>query len=140
MSTPNPDAGKSPAPHPENTDIAPGTAGEAFERNYSETGFRDKLNRFAKEAGRELVEKALWLYYAAQQPETPAWAKATIFTALGYFILPTDAIPDITPVVGFGDDLGAITLALATIAAYVTPAVKEKTAARLRQWFGEDAS
>ncbi len=112
----------------------------AYENSYSESGFRNKLNRFAKLAGRELVEKSLYLYYAAQRPETPAWAKATVYAALGYFIVPTDAIPDLTPLLGYGDDLGAITLALATIAAYVTPEVKEQATAKIHQWFGDDDS
>lgn len=116
------------------------SSAEAYVDSYSENGFRDKLNRFAKTAGRELVEKSLYLYYAAQRPETPAWAKATVYAALGYFIVPTDAIPDLTPLLGFGDDLGAITLALATIAAYVTPEVKQQAATKMRQWFGDETS
>ena len=34
-----------------------------------------KIRRVATRAGREVVEKALWLHYAAQRPETPAWAR-----------------------------------------------------------------
>jgi uncharacterized membrane protein YkvA (DUF1232 family) len=58
-----------------------------------------------QDGGREVIEKALWLYYAAQQPNTPLWAKTAIYGALGYFISPIDAIPDITPVIGYADDL-----------------------------------
>ena len=45
-----------------------------YSASYSEDGFWDKLKRFAKTAGREVVERALWLWYALQKPETPAWA------------------------------------------------------------------
>jgi hypothetical protein len=71
-----------------------------FEKEYSDQGFWDKVITHAKAAGKEVIEKALWLYYAAQAPQTPAWAKGVIYGALGYFIFPVDAIPDPTPVVG----------------------------------------
>ena len=79
----------------------------------------------------------MWLYFAAGRPDTPAWARATVYAALGYFILPTDAIPDVTPVVGFADDLGALTLAIATIAAYIDEEVKRQAQQRMLEWFGD---
>ena len=54
----------------------------------------------------KIVEKALWLYYTAEDKDTPKWAKATVFASLAYFVAPVDAIPDPTPVLGFTDDLG----------------------------------
>ncbi len=109
-----------------------------YSKEYSEKGFWAKLGRFAKIAGREVVEKALCLFYAAQRPETPIWAKSIIYSALGYFILPLDAIPDITPLVGYSDDLGVLAVALATVTAYINPAVKEQAHRKVREWFGED--
>jgi uncharacterized membrane protein YkvA (DUF1232 family) len=110
----------------------------AYEEAYSESGFREKLTRYARVAGREVVEKALWLYYAMQEEKAPAWAKATIVGALGYFITPLDAIVDLTPVVGYADDLGVLALALAAVATYINDDVREKTRERMREWFGED--
>jgi uncharacterized membrane protein YkvA (DUF1232 family) len=107
-----------------------------MQEQYSEKGFWEKLAAYAFAAGREVVEKALQLYYAAQNPDTPAWAKSVIYGALAYFILPLDAIPDTIPLAGYSDDLGAIALALATVAAYVTPDVKEKAKSKLQHWFG----
>ena len=90
---------------------------------YSDEGFWAKVASFAKAAGKELIEKALWLYYAAQDPATPAWAKGIVYGALGYFILPIDAIPDVTPVIGYTDDLGvlaaAVTIDLVTLSLVV---------------------
>ncbi len=105
------------------------------QESYTESGFWDKVKNFAKQAGREVIEKALWLYYAAQRPETPAWAKATIYGALAYFISPIDAIPDITPVVGYVDDLGAIAAALGMVSVYVDAGVKEDASKKLADWF-----
>ena len=71
-----------------------------------------------------------------QRAETPAWAKGVIYGALGYFIFPLDAIPDVVPVVGYADDLGVLTAALAMVAIHITPEIKEQGRQRLEQWFG----
>ena len=103
---------------------------------YSDERLRAKLARYAMAAGREVVEKALWLYYASRRPDVPRWAKLTIYAALAYFILPLDAIPDFTPLAGFSDDLGALSAALLTLARYVDDEVKAKARHRLQTWFG----
>ncbi len=102
---------------------------------YSEPRFREKLARVARAAGRELVEKALWLYFAARRPETPRWARATVYAALAYFIVPLDAIPDLAPVAGFTDDLSVLVLAVGTVAAYIDDGVKQQTRRVLARWF-----
>ena len=113
---------------------------QVYEQEYSEDKLWAKIARFSAVAGRELIEKALWLYYAAQRPETPLWAKTVVFSALGYFIMPMDLIPDLTPAVGFSDDLGALGVAIATIAAYIDQGVKDQARDKLRDWFGETKS
>lgn len=95
-----------------------------------------KLARQASRAGREVVERALQLHYAAQRPDTPAWARRTAYGALAYFILPTDAVPDFLVGVGYTDDLAALTTAVATLAAYIDDEVRAKARLRMREWFG----
>lgn len=107
-------------------------------QEYSDSGFWHKLKHYAKQAGKEVVEKALWLYYAAQRPDTPKWAKTAIFGALAYFISPIDAIPDITPFVGFTDDLGAIAAAIAMVSVYIDDNVKQQAAEKTDAWFGDE--
>lgn len=102
---------------------------------YSPPRFWAKLGRYARRAGREVVEKALWLYFAAQRPETPRWAKATVYGALGYLILPLDAVPDVAPVAGYSDDLGVLVLAVATLSAYIDAGVRARAARVLARWF-----
>jgi len=58
-------------------------------------------------------------YYCAVDKNTPFRAKGVLFAALGYFILPMDAIPDIFAVVGFTDDIAVLTAALAMIRAHI---------------------
>lgn len=108
-----------------------------FEKEYSDSNYWDKVKNVAKVAGKEVIEKALQLYYALQQPGTPAWAKAVIIGALGYFISPVDAIPDVVPMIGFADDLGVLAAAIATVAIYITDDVKAKAETKLNEWFGK---
>ena len=103
---------------------------------FDDGSFWNKVKHFALKTGKDVIEKALWLYYAAQQPGTPAWARTVIYGALAYFVLPVDAVPDAIPVAGFTDDLGALAAALGAVAMYVTEDVKRMAAERMREWFG----
>ena len=103
---------------------------------YSESNFWDKLKKFAKVAGKEVIEKALFLYYAAKQPNTPLWAKTTIYGALAYFISPIDMLPDLTPLLGYTDDLSILAAALVTVASYITDEVKQQARDKMQTWFG----
>ena len=109
---------------------------EKFEKDYSEEKYWTKLTNFAKKAGSGVVEKSLWLYFAAQEEKTPLWAKTTIYGSLGYFISPIDAIPDITPIAGYSDDLGVLVLALSTVATYINDDVKNAASKKMIDWFG----
>jgi uncharacterized membrane protein YkvA (DUF1232 family) len=108
-----------------------------FAKDYSEESFWQKVKSFFKEAGADLIFLALKLYYAAQSPKTPTWAKAVIYAALGYFICPIDVIPDTIPIVGYSDDLGVLTYALAVVAAYIDEDVVSKATAKMKIWFGD---
>ncbi len=108
-----------------------------FIKEYSDDSFWDKVVKFAKTAGKDVVEKALWLYYAAENPATPAWAKTVIYGALGYFIFPIDAIPDISPVVGYADDLGVLASAIATVNLYINDETRALASKKLQDWFGK---
>ncbi len=109
-----------------------------FEKEYSDESFWGKVKKYAKVAGKNVLEPALKLYYALQDRDTPVWAKTVIVGALGYFISPIDAIPDITPVVGYSDDLGVLIAAVATVGAYIKKEHTQRAKDTLRQWFGED--
>jgi len=91
---------------------------------------------YAQAAGKECIEKALLLYFIASDSETPAWAKAAIYGALGYFILPIDAIPDVIPIAGFTDDLGALVACCYTVACCTKEHHKQQAAQKVRDWFG----
>ena len=71
---------------------------------YSEESFFDKILKYAKVIGVNLIFKALQLYYVLQKPDVPAADKGIIIAALGYLISPLDFIPDPIPVAGYTDD------------------------------------
>ena len=85
--------------------------------------------------GLKSVYSALLLYYAYRRKDTPAWAKRVITGVLAYFIAPIDAIPDLTPFIGFTDDLGVLGFGLATIAVYINKEVRLNARTQLEKWF-----
>ncbi|MEI2665433.1 MULTISPECIES: YkvA family protein [Rossellomorea] len=108
------------------------------EKHFSEEKFWDKLKRYGVKAGHSVVYTALLLYFVLQKPDVPKKSKMVIIGALGYFILPTDFIPDMAVGVGFTDDLGALGLALLQVSMYIDDEVKAKAKAKLSDWFGDD--
>lgn len=107
-----------------------------FGRHYSEDSFWTKVRGVARRTGREVVEKAITLFHTLQDADTPRWARTVIVGVLGYFILPLDAIPDLTPVVGFADDLGSIVTAFGILAVHVKAEHREKARRTTDDWFG----
>ncbi len=85
-----------------------------FSRAYSESAFKSKLGAIA--GLRELFDAARKLYALMRDPETPLWVKGMCAAALGYLILPTDAVTDLVPVLGYSDDLAVLAAAIAAIA------------------------
>ena len=51
--------------------------------------------------------------------------------ALAYLLSPLDSIPDLTPFIGFTDDLGIISFGLVSIAFYIDKDVREKAKTKL---------
>lgn len=109
---------------------------KGYESSYSDGGFWQKLVACVGKVCRRLLEEALLLYYALQDSDTPLWAKTVIIGALGYFISPLDACPDILPVVGYSDDVLVVGAALATVRAHVKKAHHKQAEEVLDGLFG----
>jgi uncharacterized membrane protein YkvA (DUF1232 family) len=106
-----------------------------YRDRFTDEQFWNKVRRFAKTAGKRVVETALQLYYAAESPATPAKAKGIIYGALAYFISPIDFIPDLIPGLGYTDDMTVLIAAIGIVAAHITPAVKQQAAKKVEEWF-----
>lgn len=104
-------------------------------KRFSVSKFWDKIQQYARQAGIKTIYAALLLFYAYQRKDTPYWAKNIILGALGYFLSPIDAIPDLSPIIGYTDDIGVLTFGLVTIAAYVNEEVRNQARGRLSKWF-----
>lgn len=89
-----------------------------------ESEVRANFWRTAKKAARQIpfMEDVVAAYYCAMDRKTPLRAKGILLAALGYFILPTDAVPDFILGLGFTDDVAVLTAALATVRTHITPA------------------
>ncbi len=106
-----------------------------YSQEFSDSAFWEKIKSYAKQAGSGVLEPALTMYYALLDGETSNVAKATIIAALGYFISPIDVIPDITPLLGFSDDLGILVAALAAVSSQIKDEYKGMAKDKLREWF-----
>ncbi|AGH95375.1 YkvA family protein [Pseudobdellovibrio exovorus] len=104
-----------------------------FSSHYSKPRLWHKLQKQASKIGSGMAMTILKLYYTARDPRTPKWARIRIYGALGYFILPIDAIPDFIPLTGYSDDAALLTLAVATLAFYISDESKKKAADKITQ-------
>ncbi len=108
-----------------------------YEKHYSDKGLWEKMRKVAQKVGLKTTYMVLLLYYVLKSDATPAKYKAMILGALGYFILPLDMIPDVVPVVGYSDDIAALSGVLYAVIKSVSPEIKSQAKAKLVEWFGE---
>lgn len=106
-----------------------------YQEYYDDTEFWEKIRIFFRKAGKELLLKALQLYFVMKHEETPSWAKTVALGALGYFICPFDAIVDLIPVFGFKDDFGVIMAAIITLNSYITEEIEQKALKKYKNLF-----
>lgn len=89
-----------------------------------------KMIEKLKEIGKSLKQKLLLYKKILEHPQTPWYAKALLWLAIGYVMLPFDLIPDFIPVIGHLDDLiivpGLIYLAIKFIPNEIVVECKNK--------------
>lgn len=100
----------------------------SYSSEFSETSFWSKIKSMVGNASREVITKAFELFYAYKDGNLSMTQKASVLGALGYLILPIDAIPDYLPIVGFTDDLAALKWAYDTVSGAITAEIKKKAA------------
>ncbi|MBQ4615116.1 MAG: DUF1232 domain-containing protein [Mailhella sp.] len=111
---------------------------EKYQRAWSEKRFWAKLPRSARKLGRIGLRQALRLYYVLKRPDLPGKTRAMIYGALGYFILPTDILPDVLPILGFTDDLGLLAAVFMAASQYMDDEVNAKAEAKVIEWLGTE--
>lgn len=93
-----------------------------------EEGLGHSLMGLLRKAARNVpfAQDVLAAWYCARDPETPARVKLILISAVAYFVLPIDAMPDLIPLLGFTDDAAVIAAAIATVASAIKPDHKDK--------------
>ena len=107
-----------------------------YARNYDDNKFWNVIKKSAGKIGKDVIGKALSLYYVLKKDNIPLSVKGIIVGALGYLIMPIDLIPDIVPMLGWTDDAAAIAMALAQINSYVDVEVKRQAEEKVKELVG----
>lgn len=107
-----------------------------FEKNMKIVKIITFLTKKVKSLGVRLIYSTMLMVYAFQSDKTPMWAKRIILGAMAYLMSPIDGIPDLTPVIGFTDDLGIISFGLVSIACYIDNDVRTKAKTKLTSIIG----
>jgi len=93
--------------------------------NFTAKDFWKKVARVPRNAGFDVIEKAVTLYVLLVEGGLPLWCRGSIVACLVYFLSPLDLVPDFAPG-GFCDDFAAMTLLLAELHGYLTPSLRQR--------------
>ena len=104
------------------------------DRKRTEESFWRKLRRHA---GRiPFADQLLAAYYCAIDPRTPLQARAILYGALAYFILPFDIIPDFIVGLGYTDDAAVLAAAIRSILPHIKDDHRTKAKAAMHKLAG----
>ena len=94
-----------------------------------EAGFWPKIRKTLGKI--PFLEDALAGYYCARDRATPAYVRAIIYSALAYFVVPTDLIPDFIAGLGYTDDATVLMAAISAVQGHLTDDHRSKAKAFL---------
>jgi len=95
-------------------------------KEVTERKLLDKIKSALGSVGHDAILHTLMLYYTLNAPNTPLWCRTVILGSLGYFISLIDGIPDLTPFLGYSDDIIVLSAAVTSLSQHITPDIKEK--------------
>jgi uncharacterized membrane protein YkvA (DUF1232 family) len=87
------------------------------DRTHVERDFWQKLKATCRKI--PFIDDLTAVYYCAMDPRTPLQVKAILFGALAYFIVPFDVLPDVMPLLGFGDDAAVLYAAIRSVLPHI---------------------
>ena len=101
----------------------------------TEQSFWRKLRR---NAGRiPFLDQLLAAYYCAIDSNTPLQARAILYGALAYFVLPFDVIPDFIAGLGYTDDAAMLAAAIRSILPHIKDDHRDRAKAAVKKLAGE---
>ena len=96
-----------------------------------------KLRRVA---GRlPFAEELLAAYYCAFDRQTQRKVQAALRGAIAYFIIPSDCVTDVLPVLGFTDDAAVLATAIRMVATHIRPEHRDAARAALQRGIDRDS-
>lgn len=107
---------------------------EDISSGYDEEDVWRKLDTNLFKTWKDVMQKALTLYYATQSENVPDWARTIFSSYLADVVLPENVIPDAIPCVGDTDELTMFFFALLMVDINITPEHKEAATEKLQQW------
>ena len=102
---------------------------------YNEESFWEKTKKYCKSIGKDSLEQVFRLYYALESEQCTIGHRTTIYGALAYLVSPIDIIPDLTPILGYTDDMAVIAAALVAVANCIDDTVKGKAKDKVTDLF-----
>ena len=92
-----------------------------------EARIRERLWATVRRAARAIpfMEDVIAGWYCALDPQTPRKVRLALMAALAYFVAPVDLVPDLLPLVGFGDDAGVLMAAITLLGSHIRPEHRE---------------
>ena len=102
------------------------------DQHRTQEGFWRKLRRHAHRI--PFIDELLAAYYCAIDPATPLSAKAILFGALAYFVLPVDLIPDFIPGIGYTDDAAVLAAAMRTAFAHIKDSHRDRARSAIKKF------
>jgi uncharacterized membrane protein YkvA (DUF1232 family) len=107
----------------------------AENNGYSHEQFWRKVSDVVLSAGTKVIYSALILHYLLTQSNIATAKRVFILSALAYFILPVDAVPDLLPGLGYTDDLGALISTTLAVRTSFQPSILKLAKERMNEWF-----
>lgn len=106
-----------------------------YQEKYDENKFLNKITDYGKKIGVTPIYLVFLLYHSMKSKQISTFAKAPIAGAIAYFVSFVDFLPDITPFVGYCDDVTIIVGSLAVIASQITDEIREQAKESTRKIF-----
>ena len=78
------------------------------------------------------AEDLVAAFYCATDPATPSRVKVVLLGAIAYFVVPTDAVADFLPLLGFADDAAILAAAITQVAGSITGEHRARARATLK--------
>lgn len=86
------------------------------------------------------AEDLVAAFYCAFDAQTPRHVQAALLGALAYFVLPFDFVPDMLPILGFGDDAAVLITALRMVSGHIRPEHRDAAKAKLASLAADEST